>query len=129
MIVEIEVVQVKMQKFSSRLQHLAKYAIRYNQIQKFKLPQIQKREMNTSNLISTMSSEEVEKFSKASKEWWDPKGQFSMLHRMNPLRVSYIRQHIEKIAFHEIDNVYPLKSMKVLDIGCGGGLLSEVGQM
>ncbi len=82
------------------------------------------------NRLSTLSAEEVRKFAQASSEWWDPNGQFSMLHRMNPVRLSYIRNSIEQLTLPSIVDTedaqrYPLKGLRVLDIGCGGGILSE----
>ncbi|MFT6072740.1 MAG: 2-polyprenyl-6-hydroxyphenyl methylase/3-demethylubiquinone-9 3-methyltransferase [Dasania sp.] len=68
---------------------------------------------------STISPEEVEKFSAIADQWWDPNGKFKPLHEFNPLRLTYIRNHIEA-HFNT-----PLKDLKLLDIGCGGGLLSE----
>ena len=71
--------------------------------------------------ISTVSTEEIAKFSRAASEWWNPQGEFGMLHRMNPLRVGYIRDCVSDIKGRN------LNGLNMLDIGCGGGLLSEVG--
>ena len=73
---------------------------------------------------NTINKEEIEKFSKIAKEWWDPSGKFKPLHKFNPIRISYIKNHI--INTLKLDNnKEPLKNVKILDIGCGGGLLSE----
>jgi 2-polyprenyl-6-hydroxyphenyl methylase / 3-demethylubiquinone-9 3-methyltransferase len=64
--------------------------------------------------------EEVEKFSKMAQEWWDVNGKFAPLHKINPMRTNYICDQIRKY-FH-INN---LADIKMLDVGCGGGLLAE----
>ncbi|MEM6712654.1 MAG: bifunctional 2-polyprenyl-6-hydroxyphenol methylase/3-demethylubiquinol 3-O-methyltransferase UbiG [Pseudomonadota bacterium] len=68
---------------------------------------------------------EVERFSALAAEWWDPKGKFGVLHKFNPVRLSYIR---EKVCEHfgiEDTGLTPFKGLRMLDIGCGGGLLTE----
>tara|TARA_Y100000590_G_scaffold452170_1_gene594801 strand:+ start:6156 stop:6884 length:729 start_codon:yes stop_codon:yes gene_type:complete len=73
---------------------------------------------------STINKEEIDKFSKLSDEWWDPDGKFKPLHKFNPVRIEYIKKHI--INHFKINKTqFPLKNLKILDIGCGGGLLSE----
>jgi ubiquinone biosynthesis O-methyltransferase len=72
--------------------------------------------------FTTIDAEEVKKFSAKSAEWWDPHGEFGMLHIMNPTRVSYIR---DRVAPSTSKNT-PFEGLRMLDIGCGGGLLSEV---
>ena len=75
--------------------------------------------------MSTVNKEEIQKFSKLADEWWDVNGKFKPLHAFNPIRIEYIK---EKCVFHfELNNLKdkPLSSIKVLDIGCGGGLVSE----
>ena len=73
---------------------------------------------------NTINKEEIEKFSKIAEEWWDPNGKFKPLHRFNPIRISYIKDSI--INFFKLKNhEKPLDNIKILDIGCGGGLLSE----
>ncbi|MDC1112556.1 bifunctional 2-polyprenyl-6-hydroxyphenol methylase/3-demethylubiquinol 3-O-methyltransferase UbiG [Candidatus Pelagibacter sp.] len=73
---------------------------------------------------NTINKEEIEKFSKISEEWWDPQGKFKPLHKFNPIRISYIKENIIKSLNLENKKI-PLKNVKILDIGCGGGLLSE----
>jgi len=73
---------------------------------------------------NTINKEEIDKFSKIAEEWWDPKGKFKPLHKFNPIRISYIKENIVN-TFNLKKNKQPLKSVKILDIGCGGGLLSE----
>ena len=72
----------------------------------------------------TINKKEIEKFSKIAKEWWNPEGKFKPLHKFNPIRISYIKKNIMK-TFKLEDEKTPLKNIKILDIGCGGGLLSE----
>ena len=73
---------------------------------------------------NTINKEEIDKFSKIAEEWWDPKGKFKPLHKFNPIRISYIKDNIVN-TFKLNKNKQPLKKVKILDIGCGGGLLSE----
>ena len=74
--------------------------------------------------INTRNNEEIEKFSKIANEWWDPNGKFKPLHKFNPIRISYIKDSITNIFKIKNENK-PLERIKILDIGCGGGLLSE----
>ena len=73
---------------------------------------------------STINKKEIEKFSKIAEEWWDPNGKFKPLHKFNPIRISFIKDNIIKSLKLEKKNK-PLEKIKILDIGCGGGLLSE----
>jgi 2-polyprenyl-6-hydroxyphenyl methylase / 3-demethylubiquinone-9 3-methyltransferase len=74
---------------------------------------------------STIDAGEISKFARMAEEWWDPAGKFRPLHRINPLRLAYIRDHA--LAHFGLDgaNRTPFAGLNVLDIGCGGGLLSE----
>jgi len=74
--------------------------------------------------MNSINSKEIEKFSKIAEEWWDPNGKFKPLHKFNPIRISYIKENIIK-TFKINQKKTPLKNLKILDIGCGGGLLSE----
>ena len=74
--------------------------------------------------MSSVNKKEIEKFSKIAAEWWDPKGKFKPLHKFNPIRIRYIRNNIIQ-NFKLKDVTRPLKKIDILDIGCGGGLLSE----
>mgnify|MGYP001441222082 CR=1 FL=1 len=73
---------------------------------------------------NTINIKEIQKFSKMADEWWDPNGKFKPLHKFNPVRIKYIKNYL--INHFNIKNKYiPLKNLNILDIGCGGGLLSE----
>ena len=73
---------------------------------------------------NTINKKEIEKFSKIAEEWWNPNGKFKPLHKFNPIRILYIKENIIK-TFKLDQKKTPLKNVKILDIGCGGGLLSE----
>ena len=73
---------------------------------------------------NTINKEEIEKFSKIAEEWWNPSGKFKPLHKFNPIRISYIKDNI--INTLKLKNKKkPLEKVRILDVGCGGGLLSE----
>ena len=59
-----------------------------------------------------------------AKDWWNPKGKFKPLHKFNPIRIKYIKENIIN-NFNLKNKIKPLKKINILDIGCGGGLLSE----
>ncbi len=73
---------------------------------------------------NTINKKEIEKFSKIAEEWWNPSGKFKPLHKFNPIRIDYIKENIIK-TFKLEDKKKPLEKISILDIGCGGGLLSE----
>jgi 2-polyprenyl-6-hydroxyphenyl methylase / 3-demethylubiquinone-9 3-methyltransferase len=82
--------------------------------------------MNSSAQPSpSLDAEEVEKFSRLAAEWWDPHGKFAVLHKFNPVRLAYIRDHVTARFARDPNGPKPLKDLRLLDIGCGGGLLSE----
>ena len=74
--------------------------------------------------MNTIDKKEIEKFSKIATEWWNPNGKFKPLHKFNPIRIKYIKDNIIK-KFNLNSSNKPLKTINILDIGCGGGLLSE----
>ena len=74
--------------------------------------------------MSSINNKEIEKFSKIAEEWWNPNGKFKPLHNFNPIRIKYIKENIIKY-FNINHSDKPLKNIKLLDFGCGGGLLSE----
>ncbi|MBF0180295.1 MAG: bifunctional 2-polyprenyl-6-hydroxyphenol methylase/3-demethylubiquinol 3-O-methyltransferase UbiG [Magnetococcales bacterium] len=69
--------------------------------------------------MSMEDPEEIAKFERMAHEWWDPDGKFKPLHRINPLRTGYIRSRLSQDAENRLDG------LELLDIGCGGGILSE----
>ncbi|HWU61623.1 MAG TPA: bifunctional 2-polyprenyl-6-hydroxyphenol methylase/3-demethylubiquinol 3-O-methyltransferase UbiG [Ensifer sp.] len=74
---------------------------------------------------TTIDQAEVDRFTAMAAEWWNPTGKFKPLHKFNPVRIRYIR---DKAAAHfgrDANSHKPLEGLRVLDIGCGGGLLSE----
>ena len=73
---------------------------------------------------NTINKEEIEKFNNMAEEWWDPEGKFKPLHKFNPIRIEYIKNNILK-EFNITKKNKPLNNLEILDIGCGGGLLSE----
>ena len=74
--------------------------------------------------MSSVNKKEIEKFSKMAAEWWDPSGKFKPLHKFNPIRIQYIKENIISNFKLKIKKK-PLDKINILDIGCGGGLLSE----
>lgn len=74
---------------------------------------------------STVDPDEIQHFSKDSGQWWDENGPFAPLHRLNPVRMKFIRDAVAGHYGLATDKMSPLKGLKVLDIGCGGGLVCE----
>ena len=73
---------------------------------------------------NTLDKKEIEKFTKIAEEWWNPSGKFKPLHKFNPIRIKYIKDNLI-YDFNIKNKKKPLNGLKILDIGCGGGLLSE----
>ena len=73
--------------------------------------------------MNSINKKEIEKFSNMAAEWWDPEGKFKPLHKFNPIRIKYIRDKIIQ-HFNIKSKKMPLKNLNILDIGCGGGLIS-----
>ena len=74
--------------------------------------------------MTSVNKKEIDKFSKMADEWWDPEGKFKPLHKFNPTRIKYLKENI--INNFKLKNKFkPLSGINILDIGCGGGLLSE----
>ena len=76
--------------------------------------------------MTTINKEEIQKFSKLADEWWDVNGKFKPLHMFNPIRIEYILEEITKhFKLKNKGEKLLLKNLEILDIGCGGGLISE----
>lgn len=80
---------------------------------------------SVSPAASTVDRQEVERFAAIASEWWDPAGKFRPLHKFNPVRLQYIKEKICAHFARDIRDSRALSGLRVLDIGCGGGLLSE----
>ena len=78
-----------------------------------------------SHAPGTVDPAEVERFSRIADEWWDPAGKFAPLHRLNPVRIGYVRDRAAAHWQRDALSGHPLDGLSLLDIGCGGGLLSE----
>lgn len=76
-------------------------------------------------MTSTVDPSEVAKFEAMAAEWWDPHGKFKPLHMMNPVRLDYITTQIAGEFDRDLSQETPFKGLRILDIGCGGGLLCE----
>jgi len=74
--------------------------------------------------MTSVNKKEIDKFSKMADEWWDSEGKFKPLHKFNPTRIKYIKENIIN-NFKLKNKSKPLSGISILDIGCGGGLLSE----
>jgi 2-polyprenyl-6-hydroxyphenyl methylase/3-demethylubiquinone-9 3-methyltransferase len=74
---------------------------------------------------TTVDPGEVAKFEAMAAEWWDPNGKFKPLHMMNPVRLDYITSQIAAEFGRDLTESAPFAGLRILDIGCGGGLLSE----
>jgi len=75
--------------------------------------------------MSTINKDEINKFSKIADEWWDINGKFKPLHMFNPIRIEHILDTTLNYLKIDKNKKLPLKGLKILDIGCGGGLISE----
>ena len=80
---------------------------------------------NSMPSTESIDASEIEKFEAMAAEWWDPNGKFKPLHHMNPCRLDYIISQIEIEFNRSTKNQKPFDGLDLLDIGCGGGLLSE----
>ena len=78
-----------------------------------------------SETASTVNDAEIAKFTAMAEEWWNPKGKFKPLHKFNPVRLTYIRDHLVRHFGRDAQSIRPFEGLKILDVGCGGGLLCE----
>lgn len=74
---------------------------------------------------TTIDPAEIDKFQAMAEEWWDPTGKFKPLHMLNPCRLDYITAQIAAEFDRDLNDAIPFKGLRILDIGCGGGLLCE----
>lgn len=74
---------------------------------------------------NTVDPAEIEKFQAMAAEWWNPTGKFKPLHMLNPCRLDYICAQVAAEFGRDLTGTLPFKGLRILDIGCGGGLLSE----
>jgi 2-polyprenyl-6-hydroxyphenyl methylase/3-demethylubiquinone-9 3-methyltransferase len=74
---------------------------------------------------ATVDPQDIERFAAHAEAWWDPEGSFRPLHRLNPVRLDYIRQHLTAHFGRSISSLRPFDGLTLLDLGCGGGLIAE----
>ena len=72
----------------------------------------------------TVDAGEIARFSAIAAEWWDPRGKFKPLHKYNPVRIGYIRDAVCARFGRDPNGSLPLQGLRIVDIGCGGGLLA-----
>lgn len=75
--------------------------------------------------VRTDSPEEIARFSAMAEDWWNPNGKFRPLHQLNPIRIAYVRDSVIDCLHLDRRADRPLRGLKLIDIGCGGGLLAE----
>ena len=80
---------------------------------------------NVKNTDITIDTDEVERFSSLANSWWDPEGDFRPLHQINPIRLKFIRDHLCNHFALDPNQLPALRGLSILDVGCGGGLISE----
>ena len=81
--------------------------------------------VNRESQSASVDAAEVERFSRYGATWWDPRGPMATLHKFNPVRLAYIRDHATEHFGHDAKKLDCLKGLRILDIGCGGGILCE----
>ena len=74
---------------------------------------------------TTIVKEEAERFGRLAADWWDPNGSSAMLHKLNPVRLKYLRDQVDQHWQGDECSRTPLKGKSALDVGCGAGLLAE----
>jgi 2-polyprenyl-6-hydroxyphenyl methylase/3-demethylubiquinone-9 3-methyltransferase len=81
--------------------------------------------MSAASASETIDTGEVERFAALAGQWWDPKGAFAPLHRFNPVRLGWMREVLDRQFGNDPKSLKPLGGLRILDIGCGGGILAE----
>ena len=81
--------------------------------------------MNEQSRPASIDPAEVARFDALARDWWDPKGRMAPLHRINPVRLAFIREEVCRHFGRDARAAFPLDGLSVIDIGCGAGLLSE----
>ena len=76
-------------------------------------------------MINTINKKEIEQFSSLSNKWWDKSGPFAALHKMSNARIEFVLKNSLRLTNKKASDIKPLNGLKCLDIGCGGGILSE----
>lgn len=84
-----------------------------------------KATVTSETTLATIRPEEAAHFGKLARDWWDPKGSSAMLHRLNPVRLRFIRDAIDMHWAGDVETIKPLSGKTALDVGCGAGLLCE----
>ena len=86
---------------------------------------LRKDELKPINKTSTATPEEIDRFNALAEEWWRPDGKFKVVHAFNACRVNYLCRHISEVFGRNPQSGMPLDGLKIADIGCGAGLVSE----
>src|SRR6185295_3554021 len=74
---------------------------------------------------ATLDAAEIDRFARLASEWWDPRGKFRALHKIGPARLGFLRDEMLRHFARTQGGMRPLKGLRVLDVGCGGGIISE----
>ena len=88
-------------------------------------PWATQREVTAQSGSGSVDHAEIAKFEAMADAWWDPTGKFKPLHRLNPVRIRFIRDRLAASLGRDPEEPEPLRGLSILDIGCGGGLLAE----
>src|SRR6185437_354903 len=86
---------------------------------------MQRRPSELRQTTGTVDPEEIARFAARAEAWWDPEGSFRPLHRLNPVRLGFIREQLVAHFGRNVSSLRPFEGLSLLDIGCGGGLIAE----